>query len=95
MIRFLRLAAIALVVAALALYAGDWLVYKLRGSPVDTVTVSLFVSAQLKNEKQEIDYIGQEQWNCARTLFPQIPFAHDRSLPCWYLRQHTNQTTTY
>ena len=99
MIRFLRLAAIVLLVAALALYAGDWLIFKLRGSPVDTITVSLFDSVPLKSgngtSKQEIDFLGQEQWTCTRTLFPFPPYQHDQSSPCWYLRKHTNQVTTY
>jgi hypothetical protein len=95
MIRFLRVAVVALLIAATLLYVCDWLAYKLRGSPKDSVTVSLFVSAPLKNEKMEIDYIGQEQWTCTRTLFPFPPFEKNQSNPCWYLRKHTNQTTSY
>ena len=95
MMHFLRIAAVALLIAAAVLYAGDWLIYKLRGSPTDTLTVSLLVSAPLKNEKQEIDFIGQEQWTCTRTLFPLPPYQQNQSSPCWYLRAHTNQTTTY
>jgi hypothetical protein len=95
MMRYLRIAAVALLIATAALYAGDWLIFKLRGSPVNTVTVSLFVSAPLKGEKQEIDFIGQEQWNCTRTLFPFPPYQKNQSMPCWYLLKHTNQTTTY
>jgi hypothetical protein len=95
MIRLLRIVAIVLIVAAAILYVSDWLIYKLRGSPTDTVTVSLFVSASLKNEKQEIDYIGQEQWTCTHSLFPFPPYQQNQSSPCWYLRKHTNQTTTY
>jgi hypothetical protein len=95
MMRYLRVAVVALLITAAVLYVGDWLVFKLRGSPKDTLTVSLFVSASLKNEKQEIDYIGQEQWSCTHTLFPFPPFEKSQSSPCWYLRQHTNQTTTY
>jgi hypothetical protein len=95
MMRYLRTAAIVLLIAAAILYVSDWLIFKLRGSPTDTLTVSLFVSAPLKNEKQEIDYIGQEQWTCTRSLFPFPPFQQNQSSPCWYLRRHTNQTTTY
>jgi hypothetical protein len=95
MMRYLRIAAITLLIAAAVLYSADWLMYKLRGSPTDKITVSLFVSAPLKNEKQEIDYIGQEQWSCTRTLFPFPPYQQNQSSPCWYLRKHTNQVTTY
>jgi hypothetical protein len=99
MMRFLRFSAIGLLIAAAALYVGDWIVFKLRGSPTEKVTVSLFVSVPLNgpvgSNKQEIDFLGQEQWSCTRTLFPLPPYAHDQSMPCWYLRKHTNQVTTY
>ena len=95
MMRYLRIAAVALLIIAAVLYAADWLTFKLRGSPTDTITVSLFVAASLKNEKQEIDYIGQEQWTCTHSLFPFPPYQQNQSSPCWYLRKHTNQTTTY
>ncbi len=95
MTRYLRIIAIALIIAAVVLYAGDWLIFKLRGSPTDSITVNLFVSAPLKNEKQEIDYVGQEQWSCNQSLFPFPPYQKNQSSPCWYLRTHTNQTTTY
>jgi hypothetical protein len=99
MIRSLRLSAIIVLAVAATLYVGDWLIFHLRGAPTDKLTVSLFVSVPLNgplgSNKQEIDFIGQEQWSCTKTIFPQIPFAHDQSMPCWYLRQHTNQVTTY
>ncbi|HEX8813245.1 MAG TPA: hypothetical protein VF742_14750 [Terracidiphilus sp.] len=99
MSRFFRLSGIVVLAVIAALYVGDWLIFKLRGSPTDKVTVSLFISVPLNgppgSSKQEIDFIGQEQWSCAQTIFPQIPYLHDQSMPCWYLRRHTNQTTTY
>jgi len=95
MIRLLRMGVIALLVLAAALYLGDWAVFLLRGSPTDKITVSLFVNAPLKNNKLESDYLGQEQWSCTKTMFPLPPYAKDTSSPCWYLRQHTNQVTTY
>ncbi len=64
--------------------------YKIRKSPTARVTVSHFIAAQLKNEKQEIDYLGSEDVLCSATLFPQ-----DGHTPCWYLRRHTNQVSTY
>ena len=93
--RWIQRVVVFLVAGFVIAYGGDWAIYKLRGSPTDTVTVSLFVSAPLKNEKQEIDYIGQEQWTCTRSLFPFPPYQQNQSSPCWYLRKHTNQTTTY
>jgi hypothetical protein len=79
---------LALLVAGIALYAGDWLAFNLRGSPTAKVTVSHFISAPLKNNKQEIDYLGSEEETCSVSLFPQG--GHP---PCWYLRRHKNQTT--
>ncbi len=81
-----RIAALALLGVAIALYAGDWLVFNLRGSRTATVTVSHFLSAPLKNNKQELDYLGSEDVSCSISLFPQAGHA-----PCWYLRAHKNQ----
>jgi hypothetical protein len=71
-------------------YAGDWALFNIRGARTAKVTVSHFVSAPLKNNKQEIDYLGSEEQTCSFTLFPQAGYT-----PCWYLRKHTNQVTTY
>ena len=87
--RWARITALALLVAAVALYAGDWLVFNLRGSRTATVTVSHFLSAPLKNNKQELDYLGSEDVPCSISLFPQAGHA-----PCWYLRGHKNQVKT-
>ena len=81
--------AFALLAAAIVLYAGDWLVFNLRGSRTAKVTVSHFLSAPLKNNKQEIDYLGSDDETCSISLFPQ-----GGHTPCWYLRRHKNQTTT-
>jgi hypothetical protein len=84
--RWARWSALTLLGAALASYAGDWLVFNLRGSVTSTVTVSRFLSAPLKNDKQELDYLGSEDVACSVSLFPQ-----GGHLPCWYLRRHKNQ----
>jgi hypothetical protein len=78
--------AAALAGAAVVLYAGDWLVYNLRGSRTETVEVSHFLSAPLKNDKEELDYLGSEEVACSVSLFPQGGHS-----PCWYLRRHKNQ----
>ena len=83
-----RRIALGLIAACIALYAGDWLVFNLRGSHTSKVTVSHFLSAPLKNNKQEIDYLGSEEETCSLSLFPQ-----GGHTPCWYLRSHKNQTT--
>jgi len=84
--RWARVTALTLLGAAVALYAGDWLVFNVRGSRTSTVTVSHFLSAPLKNDKQELDYLGSEDVPCSISLFPQGGHA-----PCWYLRGHKNQ----
>ncbi len=85
--RWIRFIALGLLAAAVAAYAGDWLLFNLRGSITSKVTVSHFLSAPLKNNKQELDYLGSEEVPCSVSLFPQ-----GGHTPCWYLRRHTNQT---
>jgi len=84
--RWARWTALALLGAAITLYAGDWLVFNLRGSITSSITVSHFLSAPLKNNKQELDYLGSEDVPCSVSLLPQMGHA-----PCWYLRRHRNQ----
>ena len=89
MMRRVRWIVIALVAAGAILYAGDWLVFNVRGSPTFKVTVSHFLSAPLKNNKQELDYLGSDEVFCSVSLFPEGGHS-----PCWYLRRHSNQITT-
>jgi len=71
---------------SLAAYAVDWTVYKLRGSPHSTVTVSRFMVIPLKDQKTEYDYLGAADVPCAVALFP-----HGGQDPCWHLRRNPNQ----
>lgn len=89
-LRWLRYAVMALLAIAALSYIADWAVFRLRGAPKGSITVSHFVSAPLKNNKQEIDYLGSETVSCSATLFPQ-----EGMQPCWYLSRHHNQVTTY
>jgi hypothetical protein len=89
MLRWLKRIAIALLVAVAVVYATDWLTFSVRGEPVSKVNVSHFMSAPLKNNKQELDYLGSEDTICSISLFPHA--GHD---PCWYLTRHKNQVTT-
>jgi hypothetical protein len=86
--RWARITSLALLASAVAAYAIDWLVFSLRGSRTSQVTVYHFLSAPLKNNKEERDYLGSEDVPCSVSLFPQA--GH---LPCWYLRSHKNQVT--
>jgi len=89
MIRWLQRGVLVLTAAFVAVYAGDWAVYKLRGSPQSKVTVSRYVTIPLKGNKQEFDYLGTSDEACSVSLFPQAGQS-----PCWQLRQHPNQGMT-
>jgi hypothetical protein len=88
MMRWVRWSAIALVAAAVLAFAGDCFVFTVRGGATEKVTVSHFLSAPLKNNKEELDYLGSEEVRCSVSLFPQ-----GGHFPCWYLRSHKNQVT--
>lgn len=88
MMRWLRWFAISLAAAAVVAFAGDWVVFNVRGGVTAKVTVSHFLSAPLKNNKEELDYLGSEEVTCSVSLFPQ-----GGHVPCWYLRRHKNQVT--
>jgi hypothetical protein len=77
---------VILAVAFLAVYAGDWAVFKLRGSPQSKVTINRYITIPLKGNKQEFDYLGSIDVPCSRSLFPQAGQS-----PCWQLRRNTNQ----
>ena len=93
MMRFLlgwfRRVLVVLAAAFVLLYAGDWAVYKLRGSPSSTVTVNRYLTIPLKGNKQEFDYLGSIDQPCSVSLFPQA----GRSA-CWQLRRNPNQGMT-
>jgi hypothetical protein len=76
--------------AFVAAYAGDWTIFKLRGSPLSTVTVNRFVTIPLKGNKQEFDYLGSFDAPCSVSLFPQAGQA-----TCWQLRRHPNQGANF
>ncbi len=77
---------VVLAAVFVVIYAGDWAVYKLRGSPQSKVTVNRYVTIPLKGNKQEFDYLGSMDMPCSVSLFPQAGQA-----PCWQLRRNPNQ----
>ncbi len=89
LLRWLRRVVVVMVGAFVAVYAGDWAAFKLRGSPQSKVTVNRFVTIPLKGNKQEFDYLGSSDVPCSVSLFPQA--GQD---PCWRLRRNPNQGTT-
>lgn len=77
---------IAVAAVTLVAYAIDWTVYRLRGSPQSTVTVSRFLSVPLKGQKIEYDFLGSSNVSCAVAMFP-----HGGEDACWHLRRNPNQ----
>ena len=80
--------AVVLVASFVAVYGGDWAIFKLRGSPQSTVTVNSYLSVPLKGNKYEFDYTGTMDVPCSVSLFPQAGMS-----ACWNLRRHPNQQT--
>jgi hypothetical protein len=89
LVRWLRLGIVLLVAAFVATYAGDWALFKLRGSPHGKVTVNRYVTIPLKGNKQEFDYLGSIDVPCSISLFSQ-----EGQSPCWQLRRNPNQGMT-
>jgi len=88
MMRWLRWIVVVLVAGFVAVYAGDWAIFRLRGSPSSKVTVNRYLTIPLKGNKLEYDYLGSADVPCSVSLFPQA----GRS-PCWQLRRNTNEMT--
>jgi hypothetical protein len=84
---FLGRVLLGLMVASMVLWVGDWAVFAVRaahGKGYDSVEVQQFLSTALKGNKQEYDYLGTAQVQCAKALFPRSGDA-----PCWWQRRHT------
>ena len=89
LLRWLLRVTVVLAAAFAVTYAGDWAVYKLRGSPQSKVTVNRYVTIPLKGNRREYDYLGTLDVPCSRSLFPQASLA-----TCWQLRRNSNQGMT-
>jgi hypothetical protein len=86
--RWLQRIVLAALAGFVAIYGGDWAVFRLRGSPSSIVSVSRYLVVPLKGNKSEYDYLGTSDVPCSQSLFPQAGQS-----PCWQLRRNTNQTT--
>jgi len=84
--RWVEWVVVVLVAGFVALYAGDWAIYKLRGSPQSKVSVNRYVTIPLKGNKQEFDYLGSIDAPCSVSIFSQA--GQD---PCWQLRRNSIQ----
>lgn len=80
-------AVLAFAVALAVVYLGDLAVWTVRarmGSGMGKVTVSRFVVASLKGNKEEYYFDGTGQVDCSRSLFPQAGNG-----ACWWLERHS------
>jgi hypothetical protein len=84
--RWLLRGVLALAVGFVAVYLGDWTIFRLRGGPLSKVTVDRYVTVPLKGNKQEFDYIGTIEVPCSVSFFPE-----DGQSPCWQLRRNASQ----
>jgi hypothetical protein len=87
--RWLKRTVVILAVSFVAVYGGDWAVFKLRGSPQGRVTVTRYLAVPLKGNKTEFDYQGTGDVPCSVSLF-----AQGGESACWQLRRQASQSTT-
>jgi hypothetical protein len=88
--KFLRPILLTLLIASIALYLGDAIVFHLRGNPTAPVTVNQLIAIPLKGGKTEYDLTGPAAVTCARALFPQSSWD-----PCWYVIRNQKKPITY
>jgi len=87
--RWLFRAVLVLAALFVAVYGGDYAIYRLRGSPTAKVNVNRYVAIPLKGRKTEFDYLGSLDVQCSVSLFPQAGQS-----ACWQLRRNPNQGLT-
>ncbi len=87
-LKWLRRIIVAALAIFIAIYLGDWAVYKLRGSPQGHVQVSQTLVVPLKGNKQEYDYLGASDVPCSVSIFSQ-----NGEDACWLLRRNQNRST--
>lgn len=90
MTRLLARVAGGLILAALILYALDYLSvrYQIPGGRVQlgTVDVRRGYAVKEKNKKTEFYFDPPAPQTCSHSLFPQLGYQ-----PCWYLERHRTQ----
>ena len=89
LVRWLLRVVVVIAVLFVAVYMGDWAIYKLRGAPQSKVTVNRYVPIPLKGNKTEFDYLGAQDQPCSVSLF-----AQGGESPCWRLRRNPNPGLT-
>jgi hypothetical protein len=91
--RSLGRAARYLLIAVLILCAADWCVFEvrmMRGVGLGSLPVDQYLKTALKGGKEEYDYLGTNNENCAHAILPQYA-ASQWNPPCWWLRRHSSQ----
>jgi hypothetical protein len=86
--RLIRSVVVLAVLSGL-LYAGDWLVLRVRvsrGTAYRVVQVNQLLATPLKGNKVEYDLMGTVPVTCSRSIFPQ-----QGNPACWWLERHTSQ----
>lgn len=82
---------LSLLAVAAVVYAGDFIVWKLRGANgMGKVEVTRVEAAQLKNNKEEYYPAETYMADCSRSLFPQAGAG-----TCWYLKKHPEVVVRY
>jgi hypothetical protein len=76
----------AIVVLAVVLYIGDYIVVRLRSEPTAAVQVTKLYAVQQKDGKTEYEAGEPETQTCVNSIFP-----HLGDSPCWYLKRHKTQ----
>jgi hypothetical protein len=79
-----------LAAAFVVLYAGDYVVLRIRvrsgGNAFGFMTVRRYYAVPQKGGKIEFLSADPQQQTCTHSLFPQMG-----DPPCWYLARHTDQ----
>ncbi|HUK23331.1 MAG TPA: hypothetical protein VLV49_02030 [Terriglobales bacterium] len=87
--RLLSLVA-ALVALACLVYAGDYLVLRIRvatgHSPFGSVTVRSYYAIPEKNNRTEYVFNDARDQTCVHSIFAQLGY-----VPCWYLARHADK----
>ncbi|MGI9102475.1 MAG: hypothetical protein ACR2IF_08525 [Terriglobales bacterium] len=86
----LKRAAAWLVIAVAAIYAGDYVVMRLRTEPTGSVMVRKYYALHKAREKTNFVFAEPAPETCVHALFPHLGYP-----PCWWLSRHTEQRIDY
>lgn len=91
-LRKFAITAVTVLAAAALTYALDYAVFRIRAATnhnaYGSVIVNHYTAVLEKNGKTTLTFDPPQPWTCVNALF-----AHQGSLPCWYLSRHPDQRT--